>query len=499
MAEMNEVHRAARGGPLDNGRLVAELNELPERCFIRKGGRAQVRIIGWGQWALFFQRQLCHAIEHNYEFLYRRWGVKDAAGQFADECQRTFGALKFYPFVRRALCTNEDAYRKAVDDSFPVLTAMPHLTAPAVWNRTANRPGFVKGKRYIPVPDPHFNEWHKHNPPPGTAYSPGPRLYFPSLTDLPDYGERLKRLRERAPYDRELAEGLIRLKHGKSATYEELEAIYGPLLAFSMPELYKATARLTDDPVRYEQLMSSYAEKNAAGFFTLGRYFVNRSDEARAASYYEKGINAVGDPISMSNNSEWLVFYYLRNGRTNEAEALADRAAQVYSSSGLRTKAALLETQAKYPEAFEYYQKIEERYNSPGELVGFCVRYKALTDDTRYDAVVKKHLRVLFPRGLEKVALKDFTEPPTKGVVFAKDNNLLITAGLKRGDIIVALDGLRVDDMTQYQYVRDLTNAPALTLIIWNGDAYTQVSASPPRRRFGSSLKNYSKATSPPP
>jgi tetratricopeptide (TPR) repeat protein len=292
---------------------------------------------------------------------------------------------------------------------------------------------------------------------------------------------------------------MIRNKHGKNlASYEQLEEIYRPLLAFSAHELYKATARLTNDPVRYEQLMVRYAEKNAAGFFTLGRFFAYRNDESRAVTYYEKGMKAVGDAVSMANNSEWLVFYYLRNGRTNEAEALADRAAQVYSSIGLGTKAGLLETQAKYSEAFDYYRKIEERYDNPSQLVGFCVRYKAITGDTRYDDVVKKHLLTLFPRGLEKVELKDFTQPPVEGVLLPTDNDLLKKAGLKRGDIIVAVDGLRVYAIPQYQYVRDLTNAPVLTIIAWNGAEYTELNANPPKRRFGSPLENFYKPSSPP-
>src|SRR5438128_9296910 len=147
-----------------------------------------------------------------------------------------------------------------------------------------------------------------------------------------------------------------------------------------------------------------------------------------------------------------------------------------------------METEKKYDEAMEYYRRNEERYNQPGPLVGFCVRYKAETGDSRYDKLVQERFKTLFPRGIEKVRATDFKSAPTEGVLISEENELLRQAGLKKGDIIVALDGTRVYDMTQYQYVRELTNASVMNFIVWTGAKFEEKNANPPKRRFGVQL-----------
>ena len=150
-----------------------------------------------------------------------------------------------------------------------------------------------------------------------------------------------------------------------------------------------------------------------------------------------------------------------------------------------------MEMEKKYDEALDYYRRNEERYNQPGPLVGFCVRYKAETGDSRFDKLVQERFKTLFPRGIEKVGAKDFKAAPKEGVLISQDNELLQQAGLKKGDIIVALDGIRVYDMTQYQYVRELANVADMRLIVWNGSEFAEKNANPPKRRFGVPFSNY--------
>jgi len=63
-------------------------------------------------------------------------------------------------------------------------------------------------------------------------------------------------------------------------------------------------------------------------------------------------------------------------------------------------------------------------------------------------------------------------------------------AGLKKGDLIVALDDWRVYDLTQYYYVRSLKSEP-LKLLVWNGNRCSEVVADPPNRRFGVSFVDF--------
>ena len=316
-------------------------------------------------------------------------------------------------------------------------------------------------------------------------------MYHPSLVNRSDTEAVLGQLHDLAPYDGYISGWLLWVRHHQQESYAQAEEIYRPLLEYSARQNLRLAKYATNDPPRYEEVMVRYAKLDPSGYFTLGRYFADRQEAEKAAAYYEKAVELDTDAVSMANNCDWLVKYYHRKGERAKAEHLADRAAEVYSFGGLRTKAELMETEEKYDEALKYYFRIEERYNRAGPLVGFCVRYRAKTGDARFDHEIQQRLKTLFPRGVEKVELKDFKSRPEEGVLIAEDNELLQQAGLKKGNIIVALDGIRVYDMTQYQYVRELTNAPELRLLVWNGKGYSDKKASPPKRRFGAQFSDF--------
>lgn len=119
------------------------------------------------------------------------------------------------------------------------------------------------------------------------------------------------------------------------------------------------------------------------------------------------------------------------------------------------------------------------------------MRYKSATGDTRFDPEVQKRLKSMFPKGIEKVSLNDFSGAPKYGVIIEQENDLLKAAGLKQGQVIVAVGGIRVYGMRQYTYARDLKDSPELDLIVWQGNAYHEIKTSPPKHRFGVQFADY--------
>ncbi|HUE35783.1 MAG TPA: hypothetical protein VMO20_00225, partial [Candidatus Acidoferrum sp.] len=114
--EIENVYSLSHRQSLTRKDFTKALNEVPERCFsATSDGAVHVRVIGWGQWADFLQRQLCHAIQQSFYFLQYDWGVPDNAKDFASKCDEEFGGLRLYPFVERYDCTDVDSYRKAAD------------------------------------------------------------------------------------------------------------------------------------------------------------------------------------------------------------------------------------------------------------------------------------------------------------------------------------------------------------------------------------------------
>src|SRR5205085_1036675 len=187
------------------------------------------------------------------------------------------------------------------------------------------------------------------------------------------------------PLRPEISFNLLRIKYKEKATFEQIEAIYRPVLDFASGPLYELAEKLITQPAQYEQMLSKAAAMRPAFYYTLGEYFADLKNDQKAAFYLEKGIELGGDAVAASYRAGWLIKYYQRMGENEKAQKLADFAGEVYSHRGLTAKAEFLEATERYREAFEWYAKIEERYEDSTPLVAFCVRYKATTGDKRFD------------------------------------------------------------------------------------------------------------------
>ncbi|MGZ4965418.1 MAG: hypothetical protein ACXWC8_22920, partial [Limisphaerales bacterium] len=486
--EIDDIAKAARGQKLTEANYIQALNEMPERCFgTDKSGKPIVRVIGWGQWAMFFQRHLCHAVQQNYNFLRYKYGDRDEATKFSANAMKQFAGLRLFPFMARFICEDEAAYKKSVDDGFAATVATPHLVSAQAWNYICWPVKFAP--QYSPNPNPHVNEWHKHNPPPGTVYDLYPRLWHPSLTGRRDDVAIFEQLHQLNPYSGSVSAELVKRKYKDKATYEQLEQIYSAVLDYTPETIRRCATATENDPVRWEKLMVKAAALQPRFYGNLCRYFETR-DEAKAAEYGEKFFELDPDKVGVSNGSEWLMYYNLRKGNKQRAREIAEFCGNVYSARGLNTLAGFYETTSNYTKAFETYVAREERYNEWGDVIWFVKRYQKATGDNAYDGEIKKRLNKMFPKGIEKVTLKDFKNPPTDGVLINQENDLVRAAGLSKGDIIVATYGMRMHWLVQYLYARDTQSSP-IEMIVWKKDHYETVQADPPNHKFGADFRDY--------
>jgi tetratricopeptide (TPR) repeat protein len=489
LRESAAVYELARGKKPTAKELIGALNKEPAGCFLRDGSkRASVRVIPWGLWAAFFQRHLCHAVQQNFHFLQYLWGVPDEAKKFSAGCDQTFGSLRLYPFVRRFNCTDTASYHKAVDDAFNVAVAAPQWVPVQCWNYLYYPVRFAKPHPPSSVP---CSQWFKHSPPPGTVYNASPYVDDFSFEGQPDAIGRLHQLRKLAPYDRQLSYRIFLQEYSGKPTYEQAEALYREVLPYATYAMIRVAQTVRNDPKRFEELMSNAAEVDPSQCFSLAEYFREQQQDDKAAAWCEKGSRLGPDQIQASNHAGWLVDYYLKKGKTEDAQRVADWAGEVYSFAGLEAKADFLEATGKYADAFDWYAKIEERYENAGPVIGFCYRYKTKTGDSRYEGEMQKRTSALFPGGIEKARLEEFQSPPRDGVFIAQENALVRNAGLKSRDVIVAVNGIRVHSFKQYSSVREWKPDPELVLIVWQGDRYREVKASPPRHRFGVDFTDY--------
>jgi tetratricopeptide (TPR) repeat protein len=397
-----------------------------------------------------------------------------------------------YPFVRCLAAETQPEYQQAADECSRFIRQQPQLVTTPAWLLLHEPPARLREYRPADLRD--INEWHRHNPPPHTAYRAADRVRFRSVVGRHDAAAHLEALHALAPYEPEVTRMFLHLKYGRYGEGQPaavLEAAYGKPLEYSSRALNLISARLRDEPDAYERFLARAAEHNGFYYFRLGEYFAQRNDEPRAVKYYELAVERCRDAVSVANNVRWLVGYYFRQGRLAEAEKLADRAAEVYSFNGLQTKGDLLFWKEQYAESFEYYHRIEERYDNSQVIVNWWLSYRQRTGRPDFDDEIERRLDKLFPKGRRAVVLRELAGPPIAGVEIQEENELLRATGLKKGDIIVGFQGQHVDTLEQYLYLRNKLTNDALNLVVWNGTAYREVTASPPNGRFGVQFGTY--------
>jgi tetratricopeptide (TPR) repeat protein len=490
LAEVATIYRLARGGTLDTNNIARILNQSPERCFSENAsGTPGVRVIGWGQWAMFFQHHLCNAVLQNFDFQMRQWGVPEEAQAFSTQCNQQFGRLWLFPFVRRMTCTDVPSYKKSVEDIIQTTRAMPHLAPAGTWSYLGSHPDFAD--RLEPDDLRMISEWHKHNPPPGTAYDAGARVNHISFARRHGRVQALEDLRRMAPYDINIIHKYFAVKYNGKQTPEQMDEAMHPLMDFDFEVLRELGVGYSGQPGRYEDLMSRAAELNAVAYFWMGRYFADRHDREKAADYFEKGSMFCTDDLWTSEYAQWLIDYYLEHGQVQKAKKLAEKAGDTYSETGLQVQALFLERQQHYNEALKVYRAIEERYGSSEELLGFYKRYKDKTGKADFDAAINAAASTEFPSGIEHVSIKDLHGPPGDGCYVSAANEFTAQAGLNAGAVIVALDGIRIRNFAQYAFVRGTSTNAALDLIVWQDNQYRRLRANPPNHRFGVDFPDY--------
>jgi tetratricopeptide (TPR) repeat protein len=491
--EIRDIYQIMQNQELKKEDFVAALNRVPERCFDLQATNAPcVRVIGWGLWALQLQHHFCLAVATDFNSLQRKLGLPKDAAEFAERCEKDFGGLRFYPFVRRLDCTNNETYRKSTDEGWAFTVEYPHLTPSAWMDYLCGTVSFAPP--YRPIANPHCNEWTAHNPLPGTAYDADVRLDFPSFTGAGGYEGRQKALKVHAiaPYDIGVCK-YIRTTYSTNWTYNAATSTFGLLLPYSATAAACVANSLTNDPPRYEETMEQAVAWDPGFFSTLADYEWNHGQTNEAIKVYEQAAEKNPDALMIAEFAARRIKYYLATGQGEKARETADFAGEVYSCPGLGAKAGYFEQTGDLAQAREWYSKIEERYDNADEILFFCCRHAAPTGDAQLDKKIASRLQAWFDRR-EKVTLAGFTGPPNDGVTLTQTSETTEKAHLKKGDIFVAARGIRIHNLDQLTIARDMNPAPGLTVIVWQDGAYREANVTlPASHRFGALVVNYKR------
>jgi tetratricopeptide (TPR) repeat protein len=513
IAELAELWNLSRGQALNPGAAPSVLapnviNTSPVRCIARReDGKIRPQALDWGTWADSSQRHLCHALVEGDVFIGRVIHVKAAGAAFREEGARKFGSLRLYPLVSFAWQTELFAARTrsasgqseepiletskikseaaACENTVPLFRDAPEIVTVANWDRVFRACFHARSTALF-----FYGRWFSGPFPPGTAFDLDYRVSA-EANDPYKLPPQLEGLLKLAPFQRSLVQAYMGQKYGTKPTLEQFNAAAGPLVDYDR-HLMRARANLAkDNPAEYQRLARPLCDLNAGDCLALGKYLADHEMDEAAAHAYQRAFDSAPDRLAVANDSDWLVNYYFDKGEKGKAVAVAQAAAEVYSLSGLQIMGRVLERMGRYPEAESYFKKIQERYDNKTELQSFYIRREQRAPGSGYAAQAATALKELFPQGLVRVSVSDFSTPLVNqdgvlgGLEISQTTGKLVRFGINLYDVIVAIDGYRIRNQDQYLCVRGFTDDPHMRVVVWRAGRYVEIKGLFKRRRFG--------------
>jgi len=447
-----------------------------------------VHVVGQQLWAGQVQRHFLQAVVAMHHFLTHSLGVPESAQKLSEATRKSFSTAYYLPFLSIKIeKAGSPLFKEAQTAAENIVREHPTTVAPKLWAEL--KPESPEG---IARKTPDFHVFFNPELPRQTSFEAGKRIFEIGVGDensLP----LLKSILVRCPYDYEMAIETALVEGRPNDIEQKREEYQEPFAGINRHAIAWAIYRARGNPQKCERLLLEKTTWDPSAYMELFAYFFERNDKEKAEKYLLSAHGKV-DAVMFSNSSGFLVKQYVEQNRMKEAEELAKEARDTYSARGLGTYAWLKESQKEWSEAAQTYKAIDERYESKGasQYVSYILRRKSAGEG--FLPEYQSTLDAYFSRGLEKVTLADLGKTaPTKGVTFSKITPQLEKIGAGPHDIVVSVDGYRVENRDQYFVVRDMSESPDIVFIIWDGQGYSEIKAHQQGRRFGVDIFNYQK------
>jgi hypothetical protein len=441
-------------------------------------------VLPWGAWAEFAQRHLSLYFDRYDRFYRHQIGDTKLADANKRAMTRAWGRLTTFPLATifwTAGRSGGDADLTLINPAVSVLLRSPERVTLPTWSFLENGTHFEPIARGIPKPDAWFMAAS-----PRVTENAGGRVQFSGHPHGPQITAAVMR---EAPYDFALGSDYLLMKYGKKAPADAVRDAFGARAGYDIRVLRLAVAAAPDDVARMPALRT-LCDLAAAECIAVGDQLVKLKQEPEAAAAYERAFADTSvDAIKVANASYWLVDYYRRTNRVDQALELATRSAATGAYQGLVTLGWLYEHLDRFAEAEEAFRSSATNYKDYPQLLAFYYRDVNVRKQSRYEKGWRETLARLFPHGLTAVS----TDPskPSHGVVLMSDSTISRGAGLLSGDIIVGLEGWRVDDYQQYRAINAFFTRNDMTLTIWRPSALKSVAVTAPSRLMGVDMRSY--------
>ena len=481
LAEAVQVLGIGDSGP---AKVAAALSREPAVSAIDRTAAGGIRVIDDGLWGAFYQRELAHVTSRGSSSYRELLDSESAAVAFEEHADSLLGAASLWPLVQRirvhaepstAPKARHDAvaarYREAMARVAPMLTDHPQLVPYLAWHAAGETP---LGVTAIDIPQTSL--WFRTIFPAGTVFETRRMNVQRIIPD--DFVARADAVHALAPWEPEITLNWSLVRCHKGCTPEEERAHFADIEAYSVTTMRKFAYRDPDPAAS----LRTVCDVSAPDCATLADWLLSRERIPEAAAAYEEYFRRGLDRVAVSNSVEWIVRYYQRSGRARDARRIAEMAAGVGSARGMRALAGLHDREGDHEGAAALYRRILDRYDEGEDLLAFFLRRAEATGkapaDPQYPALLERY----FKGALEHVAADSLSGAPERGLYVTAPSWWAEKAGFRKGDIIVALDGVRVSSTSQSVVLYERSFDAPLRYTVWRKDRYVDVEG--PFRQF---------------
>ncbi len=478
--ELDEAARAARAyGAVAGNDQAAVLHAIG-----RPAATGPFRVLDWPLVASTAERHLVARVKSIFE-AEQLLGRRERLRLLPSELEKIFATL---PLVPTALALmGGDAAPRHLAAAASIVRTRKDAIPPALW--TALVQEGQRSARAVPWPtsDVWFNPWE----PDGTALTPGARLVRQGAARPPlPMVEALHRL---APSDTWLSWRLAewRLESGKP-TMAAVRAELGPAVAYDAGALYRMFSWLDGSHEDYVKLGTEMCGLNVQRCEDLAQELLKEGRDVEAAEETRRWFARARDRVGAANGVLWLTRYLFDKGQVADARAIAESADDVASANGIVTLAELMERQGDYAGAEARFKRVQDRYGTPWHLGAYYLRRWKATGDDAFRDRGKALVAETFPAGFETPPTDGGA--PVDGMAFTNFGARAAKAGLRKTDVIVGIDGVRVRWDGQATVVLRASHDAAMQFTVWRDGAYTTVKGTLPQRWLGSGYRTYKPA-----
>lgn len=480
IVELTETYRLVERGPMPT-ELHEALNQRAPRLISGKGPQ----VLPWGAWAEYYQRHIAMHIakvDQNYRYMQ---GDYDQAEEIKKQIDRAYGRLTWFPMgagLRNKGRNSTEADNTHIAAVIDVAVRAPELITFDNW-------WFWEwGSKLEPVPAlmPPYTAWFPPLPSPAAPFQAGLRL---STNSHGLSGSALDALISEASADQKLLSYAYERLALTDPVSRRAKALLLARADYDGDAIDSLLNKAADDTERVD-LQRRACALAARSCSDLARVLARLGDEPAAVRAFEKAFSdPMMDHVALASDAGWLVTYYATHNRTEDALSLAERAASSGSADGSYVQGRLFERLGRLDEAEAKLLDIEASYKNPIPATSFYYRQFVVAKNPRYSEKWRRHLETYFPNGLQPEPTS-MPAAPKSGVFVEKDSALSRKAGMRAGDIIVGLEGWRVDSRDQYHTINGFIENEHMKLTIWRG-SLIRIEADVPGRLFGTTIQTH--------